>query len=503
MSNDEIKIHIKKRYQKIDGFGASGAWALDTIGETWPEKDKNKIADLLFSKDKGIGLSMWRFNIGAGSQDTDQNIIKDPLRRVACFKQTEHENYDWSKQAGQQWFLRAAKQRGVETLIAFVNSPPVWMTKNGHGQPDPSVGSTNLKPEYIEKFAIFLTDVLEYFSDIGLPFHYISPINEPTWSWDQATQEGNRYNINEIKSVLKALYNTLLKRDLAIEIDAPEAVEYLSILDDDLFQSFTKSSYNYTGGNANGSYPGKYRSYLSEILGDPEIADIISHKVSAHAYWSDHYAGEDRLEKLRQYVHKNLRRYGEETKLWMSEYCILNENGPKRDLTINTALEVARLIHFDLTVTEVTSWQWWLAVSPYDYKDGLIYIDDVTAGKEPVIQPSKLLWTLGHYSLFVRPGSIRVDVEATQNPHHVMTSAYYHPISRNLTIVLINFSTNSQYLSINIEDCSSRQNRQPDQMYVTSENVSLHIQSIEDQNILIPSRSIVTFIYSDIIPTIN
>ncbi len=77
-------------------------------------------------------------------------------------------DYDWSKQAGQQWFLKAAKDRGVDTLIAFVNSPPVWMTKNGHAQPDSTVGSTNLKDGYEDEFAAYMTDVLEHFKSKGL-----------------------------------------------------------------------------------------------------------------------------------------------------------------------------------------------------------------------------------------------------------------------------------------------------------------------------------------------
>ena len=36
------------------------------------------------------------------------------------------------------------------------------------------------------------------------------------------------------------------------------------------------------------------------------------------------------------------------------------------------ALYMARVIHYDLTLAHASSWQWWLAISPYDYKDGLV-----------------------------------------------------------------------------------------------------------------------------------
>ena len=70
---------------------------------------------------------------------------------------------------------------------------------------------------------------------------------------------------------------------------------------------------------------------------------------------------------------------------WMSEYCILQRNeeirsGGKRDLGMNTALYVARIIHHDLTLAQARSWQWWTAVSQCDFKDGLVYLDDGSKG---------------------------------------------------------------------------------------------------------------------------
>lgn len=60
-------------------------WFAEGIGKYWPEEKKQKIAQLLFSRqtdDKGnplgIGLSGWRFNIGAGTQEqADKSGISD------------------------------------------------------------------------------------------------------------------------------------------------------------------------------------------------------------------------------------------------------------------------------------------------------------------------------------------------------------------------------------------------------------------------------------------
>ena len=69
-------IDTKHPQQTIEHFGASDAWSMQNIG-LWPEEEAQKqIADWLFSTEndangqpRGIGLSLWRFNLGAGSAE--------------------------------------------------------------------------------------------------------------------------------------------------------------------------------------------------------------------------------------------------------------------------------------------------------------------------------------------------------------------------------------------------------------------------------------------------
>lgn len=86
-------IDTKHPQQTIEHFGASDAWSMQTIG-LWPEEEQQQqIADWLFStendangKPKGIGLSLWRFNLGAGSaeQGTPPILIRIHVRSVSC-----------------------------------------------------------------------------------------------------------------------------------------------------------------------------------------------------------------------------------------------------------------------------------------------------------------------------------------------------------------------------------------------------------------------------------
>ena len=113
------------RHQTMDNFAANDAWSLQTIG-AWPEADRNRIADLLFSTNSGIGLSCWRFYVGAG---INTNTIRDPWRTAETFAVAPGK-YDWSREAGERWFLRAAKARGVHQFMATIYSPPGWLTRN-------------------------------------------------------------------------------------------------------------------------------------------------------------------------------------------------------------------------------------------------------------------------------------------------------------------------------------------------------------------------------------
>src|SRR5918993_2347004 len=127
-----ITLDTGTRYQTMEHFGASDAWACQFAGG-WPLEKKNAMADWLFSTDtlsngnpKGIGLSMWRYNLGAGNaEQAAASGIKDEWRRAPLTLGSS------PKTAAQNWFLTAAKHRGVKQFLGFYNSPPVQFTTNG------------------------------------------------------------------------------------------------------------------------------------------------------------------------------------------------------------------------------------------------------------------------------------------------------------------------------------------------------------------------------------
>lgn len=502
-----VTISTDNVVQTMDGFGGSDAWRTQFVGKNWPEQKKNAIADLLFSKEidaqgnpKGIGLSIWRFNLGAGSAEQGENSkVSDEWRRSECFLNADG-TYDFSKQEGQRWFLQAAKKRGVEKFLIFTNSPPVHMTNNGLSFASQK-NKLNLKDGAIPKFADFLVQSIQGLEKKeGIKFDYVSPLNEPQWEWmpkngDTNSQEGTPATNQEIYEVTKALSEKLKAKKLSTEIVIAEAaqIDYLyenvnaENRDNQIDYFFGKTKTNIT----------KFSNVKNVILG--------------HSYFTTWPI--ERQVLSRKLIAAEIKK-NPGLKYWQSEYCILENpgeaeipggSGGGRDLGMQTALFVARLIHNDIAVANAASWQWWTSITRVDYKDGLIYLDDgkSNGGTAPdyvrndgEFHDSKLLWALGNYSLFVRPGMLRLDVpnqNELDKANDVMLTAYKDVQHKKLIVVAVNCGKSAQQYKFDLSKGTLKNNEFTP--YVTSDTSNLKRAEVQKNgNLEIPARSVVTFV---------
>ena len=493
----QIRFDPAKSFQTIDGFGASDAWQCDIVGRNWPLAKRERIADLLFSREvdghgnpKGIGLSIWRFNIGAGTAEQGEaSDIRNPWRRAECFLQADG-SYDWTRQAGQQWFLHAAHQRGVERFLAFANSPPVYLTDNGKGYAAKGPPHLNLAPGKMNAYASFLADVVDHFEKAGLRFDYLSPVNEPQWNWDEAKQEGTPALNVEIHALVSRLSEALSTRRLNTRIVIAEAGTIAAL------------TTNSDGQRSDGR-DDQARFFFSEkspfYIGNLPNVEMT---ISAHSYFSVWPL--DRQVEYRRRLHNALLAANPKLGFWQSEYCILEKNeeiggGGRRDLGMNTALFVARLIHNDLTIAQTRSWQWWTAVSQVDYKDGLVYLDDGSRGDtgrmgprtqsllhDGAVRDSKLLWVLGNYSRFVRPGMVRIacDVTPAQSCVDGLLASAYKGTNGEVTVVIVNLSKQEARCHLGIDKSV--------EVYTTSSSLSLEKSRQNGAGIRVPARAVST-----------
>ena len=155
---------------------------------------------------------------------------------------------------------------------------------------------------------------------------------------------------------------------------------------------------------------------------------------------------------------------------------------------MKTALYVARVIHHDLCYANAESWSWWRACGG-NYKDGLIRVFD----RRHEARDSRLMWALGNYSRFVRPGAVRYDISSKEkeDPYGVMVSAYKNQ-DGSWVVVAINYSKDEKPVSFAVNDKQTRQ-WQP---YRTSDADGETLKPLTtcDGNTKLVPRSVTTFI---------
>lgn len=477
-SQTVIEFDPSKTYQTIENFGASDAWSCQFVGN-WPGEKKNAIADLLFSTDtlkngspKGIGLSLWRYNIGAGSANQGAySGIKDEWRRAAFFMNDSNDAVNCMN--AQNWFLSAAKKRGVKQFLGFFNSPPVNLTINQKAFA--SKGITNINANRYKDFAAYAVDAISNIErSTGIRLNYISPVNEPQWDWSDDKQEGCPYTNEEISKLVKSFNEEFIKNRITAKIILPESGHLKYLLkandkpgkDDQVNAFFNPSSSNYVGN-----------------------LQTVNKSIASHSYFSTS-PYKDATE-LRKKISERVSKI-KDLKLWQTEYCILGDNdgeidGSKRDLGMDAALYVAKVIHEDLVSANASAWQWWLSISPYNYKDGLIYIDkNKTDGN---YYDSKMLWALGNYSAFIRPGMMRI--EALANSGDLFVSAFKN--KSKSVIVIVNPTGTQQKISLRKEKNLIASVKSLI-IYTTDATNNLKKNIITANELAIPAKSVVSVI---------
>ena len=430
------------------------------------------------------------FNIGAGSYEQgDSSGITDDYRREECF-QNPDETYNWNKQQGQQWFLNAAKQRGVKYLLGFAASPPVYMTINGKAYGTGSA-QINLNPSRFQNYADFLVQVCKHFQGTATPLDYLSPINEPQWNWGASNnQEGTAASNTDIANLVKTLGPDLQTNGVNTHVVTGEAgqITFLNTpttdnRGDQINQWFNPADSNYIGGIPNVDNTISYHSYFTTCPDNTLVSDRQAVATSAS---------------------------NSSIKLWMTEFGVLQSicgtlNGYPRSTNIDYGLYVAKVIHNDLAVANSSSWQWWLGINPYNYSDGLVYINAPSGAMDPesskadgLVSDSKQLWCLGNFSRFVRPGMIRVDAVLNKQTDPVyaagdiMVSAYIDPALKTLVIVIVNNETNSSTISLAGLGSSATLAGTSVTAYVTSANKNLQKSTMAANNIQLDPRSVTT-----------
>ncbi len=455
----KINIDSNKKYQTFESIGASGAWWAQIVGG-WEHIDalsgksvRDRISELLYSRKNGIGMQVYRYNIGAGSKHSGKGYYSEPARSTECFETTAGK-YDWSRDANAVYMMKQTVKDGAEEVILFVNSPIERLTKNGMAHATQGkLFRENISRENYRSFAEYCLDVTEHFVNEGMPVKYLSPVNEPIWIWNGG-QEGCHYRPKSVGRVFDVFADAIEKRP---------ALKNLKF-----------------SGAESGDLRWFNKSYTRALLRNKNVRARLD-AVDVHSYFlpipvpfkvpflNNRIAF---IKRFRKFMDKKY----PDIPVKMSEWCHMQGG---RDKGMDSALVMAKTMYEDIYFLNVTSWQHWIAVSEVDYCDGLIYINL----EDKTFKTTKRLYATGNFSKYITPGSVRIHSECED---------------KNLMLLAFNSNNKTVLIAINPDD-SVKSITVPAKgeilMAVTDENNDLTEKILSSNDIQISAKSVNTFVF--------
>jgi O-glycosyl hydrolase len=498
-AQQEIVIDPYTRYQTIYDFGASDCWTADFVGRYFDDASKAKAAQWLFSKEMdatgnplGIGLSNWRVNIGAGSatQGASSNI-SDETRRTECFINKDG-SYDWTRSAGQQYFMKKAKEYGVDHFLLFSNSAPIYFTDNGFANANNQSMACNLSNDGFRKFADFLATTARHFADEGYNVTYIDPVNEPQYEWKDG-QEGSPWRNSDIATLARELDKQITQHNLSAKILLPEAGKW------EYLMQGSGAAENQIEAFWNPANTGTYIGNLTTVA--PVAA--------GHSYWN--FQTNYGLTTTRQQVAQAAARRN--LQVYQTEWSMLDRE-PQQETgfpasydeatPMDIALFMGKLIYADLVNANCSSWAYWTAMDQEKWgqknRFHLLRLNNkgetdrnesygsLTLGGTVTDTPA--LWVLGNYSRFVRPGYQRIALTNSElDLNGLMGTAFISPDSKTIVAVFVNTNGYASRVKLNLGNITA----QRADLYVTAEGKNMaHTAVTPGATLVLPGSSVST-----------
>lgn len=489
-----VTVDPSVQYQEFEGWGTSLGWWANMVGD-WDMTDatddegrskREVLSELLFDKEKGLGINIVRYNIGGGD-NPDKEEHPEHLTRIEGdipgYKASADDEYNWEADKAQLGVLEDAKNiLGNEELKVevFSNSPPWYMTQSGCNTGNFDASKDNLKADSYEEFAKYLADVTEYINnEKGIEVDYLEPVNEPAssyWGANSTKQEGCHFDQGTSQSkifeeVQKQLDDKGLSESIMLtgtdETSIDVQIESIKKLSDEALGSISKINTHAYGGSKRG-----------------ELRDL--------AYTLD-------------------------KDLWMSEVCVSNADHAHDDVV--SALELSDIILDDLNKLNAEAWVVWQAVESeaenylwnnnyglihgmYETEDDLLQDYHISNGLTPEVMEeeglergsyflTKQYYVFGQFSKFIRPEYTIID---TDNDDVV---AAMSPDGDEIVVVVQNNSAKDSDFSFILDKTTANNIK----AYRTSDTENLdEVSDFNlDENIInasIPANSIETFVIS-------
>jgi len=433
-----VNINYNVIHQEIDGFGGSNAWT----GLPQNSAAANEVVKLLYSKTEGAGFSILRNRIPfrerlAGDNNPEFNDDFVTLKSDNTYNFTDNGGVKTFKLNWNSWDLAGTKaliskikslgKNGPENLVVM-SSP--WTTPNNRvtqwKEDVTDAGAKNyainwktpdvwgrLKKDKYGDYADLLADYVKNFeTKMGAPLAILSIQNEPNW---KTNYESTYWNGTDIRDFLKTITDRFPLKGINPQTDIGIMIPEYENFDID------------------------FNEMIKPSLDDPKSNSVISY-IALHQYNGAYdSSGKAGAKSFPQIISSGKR-------FWQTEVSGSGPNMPA-GTGIDNALFYAKMIHYDMTLTQINAFLfWWLWTNDgnNDFTGVLIKVDGskVTA--------STRLYAMGQYSRFIRPGWNRIEADSSPSPE-IYVSAYANTKTGEIAIVAINSGNSNAEITFNLE----------------------------------------------------
>lgn len=367
-------------------------------------------------------------------------------------------NYSRAKQAV-HWPRDINRIDSTVKFIATPWSPPAWMkridwtTTAGDSLAIPSRGGI-LLPEYYRHFGKFLVEWVKGMKAVyDVDIYAMSLQNEPLFSQSYNSCTYSRYHGPDQPGTYYQAFKEVVQ----------------------VFEEEGLGDMRWFGPEDMTKFPERTFDYVRPILEDPETAPYLT-AVAAHGYSDGVQSVTDPADdlKLWEFIEPHEKEY------WMTE------TGGAEWLWPQALAATPSMLHNMFSYGHCSLVAFWQIAGAEVSGHELMDYDEHT----------KKSYSFMHFSKFIRPEAVRVDV-APIDSEKVSASAYYHPVEATMTVVLLNHNTSPKTVDLTFNDFDGstlehyRTNATDDFAKLADISVSGNTASVD-----IPGQSVITLMGS-------
>ena len=488
----EVAVDWEKEYQTMDGFGAAEAFnKAAPLHSMFSPAVSKELLDLTFGEENGIGLDIFRLDMGDGGTTWGNSWYDGPHDTIWP---TEEGGYVWDQpdwaakkadfNAANIWMMKEVQKRGVNTFYIDAWSPPGWMKTTG------VVNGGTLKPEYYDEYADYLVNyALGYWKEFGIPVTHIGATNESEVS--HSGYSGQYFRGAEYQTFMEQYLRPTLDRYVSDGAFADAGIAPPLIVGPEgtsLAASVSSSNWG------------------TALSGENSVIDVFS----THLYGTSSFNNGPLTASAGNSTYPGwLRSFT----LWQTEYMARSGNSSAADMTQTYASTgiADGLKWTNLMTNLITSdpgfnaYLWWWAIGN-NGADGSDLLRLQTTGSPQgngstvtgEYRTFKRLYTVGQFSRFVDPGDVRID--ATRVPAaSTNVVAFKDAENDELKIVVTNQSADSRDITFsldNLPDGFTAESMVPFRTSASENQIKLDPVAIHAGRFTatVPAQSVVTFV---------